>query len=192
MVDLVTERSFWQVKAEYAGFAEFLADVSDREDHVRERGSRRQSITSYLAGTARVRLLEDNGALINVFRELRTLTDCVGTALVWGNGAELEAMKARYGGTWTDAVDSCYLDDKYTGLAWQPHWEEEETGWAQAWRYVWETAELDRAMMSAWTEQPELDPLELYEREWPAWWAGLPDLNAGGGGNGGEKTTIKP
>lgn len=181
MVDLTTERSFWQVKAEYASFADFLLDVSTREDHVREGGSRCQAITSYRAGTARVRLLEDRGAGINIFRDLQTVTDCVGTPLVWGNGAELVAMQARYGGVWTDAVDSCYLDDKYTGLAWEPHWTDEASGWAQAWRYVWETAELDRAMMQAWAAQPELDPLELYARQWPAWWAGLPALKAGGG-----------
>lgn len=175
MVDLTTERPFWKVKAEYAGFTEFLRDVSEREDHVRD-GRGRETITSYCAGLARVRLLEDRGALLNIFRPMRTLTDCVGTVLVWGNGVELEAMAARYGGDWTDAGGPCYLDEKYDGLAWQPHWTEEETGWVQAWAYVWETAELDRAFTAAWTKHPHTNLVTLYQRVWAEWWASLPAL----------------
>lgn len=174
MVDLTTERPFWQVKAEYADFATFLRDVSEREDHVSDRGGRSQSITSYSAGRSRVRLVEDREALLNIFRPLRTLTDCVGTPLVWGNGPELAAMQARYGGDWTDAGGPCYLDEKYAGLAWEPHWTEEETGWEQAWAYVWETAELDRAFTAAWTRHPHTNLVTLYQKVWPAWWASLP------------------
>jgi hypothetical protein len=173
MVDLTTERPFWKVKAEYASFTEFLRDVSEREDHVRD-GRGRQLVTSYCAGLARVRLIEDRAALINIFRPLRTLTDCVGTLLVWGRGEVVEAMQARYGGDWTDACAPCYLDEKYDGLAWQPHWTEEEAGWVQAWAYVWETAELDRAFTAAWTKHPDTNLVTLYQKVWAAWWASLP------------------
>lgn len=186
MVDLTTERPFWQVKAEYADFAAFLADVSGREDNAEPGRGKRQTMV-YAAGFAWVRLIESQGRWFNMFQDLVTLTDC-GGPLVWGDAQQpqLAAMQARYGGCWSEASGEAYLGEQYDGLAWGVHWGQEHAQaggadeWAQAWRYIWETAELDQALQAVWMQAPELDLVQAYERVWPAWWASLPGNEAVG------------